>query len=70
MPYFQVIVMKKLIYVMNVAQYLLFFPDLAFCISNLANKHGVIVILAYIPTHLNVEANYRWVPLKPDFLGA
>ena len=30
---------------------------LACHILNLANKHGVTLVPAYIPTHLNVEAN-------------
>ena len=30
---------------------------LACCNLNMADKHGITLILAYMPTHLNVEAN-------------
>ena len=34
---------------------------------NLANKHGITLILVYIHTHLNVEANYlSWGKLVPE----
>ena len=36
----------------------LFLSRLACSILNLANKHGITLIPACIPTHLNVEANH------------
>ena len=36
----------------------LFLSRLACCMLNLADKHGIILIPAYISTHLNVEADY------------
>ena len=36
----------------------LFLSRLAFHILNLADKHGITLTAANIPTHLNVEANY------------
>ena len=36
----------------------LFLFTLTYCILNLANKHSIKIIPAYIHTHLNVEANY------------
>ena len=36
----------------------LFLSRLACCILNLADKHGITLIQAYISTHLNVTANY------------
>ena len=36
----------------------LFLPRLGCHILNLANMHGITFIPAYIPTHLNVEADY------------
>ena len=36
----------------------LFLSRLACWILRLTNKHGITLIPAYIPTHLNVEANY------------
>ena len=44
----------KFTYVVKVIQYPYFFPD--YCISNLANKHGITHIPAYKYTHLNVKA--------------
>ena len=39
----------------------------AFCILNLANKCGITIIPAYIPTHLYVEASYlSWGMLVPE----
>ena len=35
-----------------------FLSKLACWILGLTNKHGITLILAYIPTHLNVDANY------------
>ena len=35
-----------------------FLSRLAYQILNLTDKHGITLIPAYIPTHLNVEANY------------
>ena len=35
-----------------------FLSSLAFQILSLTNKHSITLILAYIPTHLNVVANY------------
>ena len=35
-----------------------FLSKLACNILNLVNKHGIILIPAYIPTHLNVETDY------------
>ena len=35
-----------------------FLSRLAWWILSLTNKNGITLILAYIPTHLNVEANY------------
>ena len=35
-----------------------FLSRLACCILSLTNKHGITLIPAYIPTHLNVEADY------------
>ena len=46
----------KVIYVIRVVQH---FPSRLAChILNLANKHGVTPIPAYIPPHLNGETNY------------
>ena len=45
----------------------LFIPDLACHIFNLANKHNIFLIVAYIPTHLNVEDSYLlWRRLVPQ----
>ena len=33
---------------------------LACCTLNLAEKHGITLIPAYIPTHLNMELDYLW----------
>ena len=38
-----------------------FLSRLAYHILNMANKHGITLFLAYIPTNLNVEANYLWL---------
>ena len=35
-----------------------FLSRLSCCILDLANKHGITLIKAYIPTHLNVEGSY------------
>ena len=35
-----------------------FLARLACCVLSLTDKHGITLIPAYIPTHLNVEANY------------
>ena len=51
LPYIWTIVL--LIY-SQVVQHL-FLSRLACCILNLANKHGITLIPAYIHTHLNVE---------------
>ena len=59
--YFSLIVLLKHTYVIKVVQYLFFFPDLACCILNVANKHGITLIPACICVHLNVEAK-RNVP--------
>ena len=41
---------------------------LSFCILDLANKHGITLIPAYIPTHQNVEAEYLfWGWLVPKW---
>ena len=44
----------------------IFLSRLACYILNLANKHGITFISAYMPAHLNMEANYlsqgRFVP--------
>ena len=45
-----------------------FLSELACHIFNLANKHSITLIPAYIPTHLNVEANYLfWGLLVPEW---
>ena len=44
---------------------------LACCILNLANKNGITLTPAYIPTHHNVEADYHvegWFPTGAFFL--
>ena len=38
----------------------LFLSRLACHILNLTNKHGITLISANIPIHLNVEADYVW----------
>ena len=38
----------------------LFLSGTACCILNLATKHGITLIPAYIPTHFNVEANFLY----------
>ena len=44
-----------------------FLSRLASQILSLTNKHGITLIPAYIPTHLNVEANYlSWVWILPE----
>ena len=41
---------------------------LACWILNLTDKHGITLISAYIPTHLNVEANYlSWGQMLPEW---
>ena len=41
---------------------------LACWIMNLTNKHGIILLPAYIPSHLNVEADYlSWDQLLPEW---
>ena len=41
---------------------------LACQILSLTNKHGITLIPAYIPTHLNVEANYlSWDQMLPEW---
>ena len=45
------------------------FPSRLAChILNLADKHGIILILVYISAHLNVEDAYlSWVRLVPKW---
>ena len=57
LPYIWTIILQMLIYVIRVVE-LAFLSSLACHILNLANKHGITFILAYISTHLNVEADY------------
>ena len=57
LPYIWTIVLLKLISVIKVVQDLLL-SRLACCILNLADKHGITLISAYIPTNLNVETHY------------
>ena len=46
----------------------LFLSILAFCILNMANKHGINLIPAYIATHLNVVTNFlRCAWLVPEW---
>ena len=48
-----------------------FLSRLNCCILNLADKHGITLILAYIPTHLNVEVFYHgegWLHSGTSFL--
>ena len=46
----------------------LFLSRLACWILSLADKHGITLIPAYIPTHLNVEADYlSWDQLLPEW---
>ena len=46
----------------------LFLSRLACHIFNLANKHGITLILACMPTHLNVEADcLSWGKFVPDW---
>ena len=54
LPYIWTIILLKLIYIIKVVQHLL--SRLACHILNLAKKHGITLIPAYKPTHLNVEA--------------
>ena len=45
-----------------------FLSRLACWILSLTDKHGVTLIPAYIPTHLNVEANYlSWDWMLPEW---
>ena len=45
-----------------------FVSSLACWILSLTNKHGITLIPAYIPTHLNVEANYlSWDLMLPEW---
>ena len=45
-----------------------FLSRLACHILNLTDKHGFTFILAYIPTHLNVEADhFSWSWLVPEW---
>ena len=38
------------------------------CILNLADRYDITLISAYIPTHLNLEADYlSWGRLVPEF---
>ena len=55
---FWITALQKLICVIKVVQCLLFFPRLARWILSLNDKHGITLIPAYIPNHLNVEADY------------
>ena len=45
------------------------FPSRLACyILNMATKHGITLIPAYLNTHFNVEANYlSWVQLVPEW---
>ena len=44
-----------------------FLSRLACLILSLTEKHGITLIPAYIPTHLNVEADYlSWDQLLPE----
>ena len=46
----------------------LFLSRLACSILNLADKHGISLLPAYILTHLSVEADYlSWRKLVPDW---
>ena len=51
-------VLLRLISVIKAVQCLLFFSRLACHILSLTDKHGITLLPAYIPTHLNVEADY------------
>ena len=45
-----------------------FLSQLAWQILNLTDKHGITLILVYIPMHLNVEADYlSWVQMLPEW---
>ena len=45
-----------------------FLSRLACWILSLTDKHGITLIAAYIPTHLNVEADYlSWDQLLPEW---
>ena len=45
-----------------------FLSRLACWILSLTNKHGITLLLVYIPTHLNVEANFlSWDQLLPEW---
>ena len=58
MPYNWTIVLLKLIYVIKVVQHLFFPSRLAYHLLNLAEKHGITLIPAFIRTNLNVEGDY------------
>ena len=55
--YIWTVVLLRLVYVIKVVE-LLFLSRLACHIFNLANRHGITRIPTYMPTHLNVEAEY------------
>ena len=65
LPCMWITAMLKLICVIKVVQFLLFFPGWP---ASLTNKHGITLILAYIPTHLNVEASYlSWAQILSEW---
>ena len=54
-------------YVCKLVQFL-FLSIIACHIFNLTNRHGISLTSRYIPTHLNVEANYlQWGSLVPEW---
>ena len=55
LPYTWIKVLLKLIYVIKVLKHLFFLSRLACCILHVADKNTILLIPAYIPTHLNVS---------------
>ena len=58
LPCIWIAALLRLICVIRVVQCLLFFPRLACQILSLTDRHGITLIPEYIPTHLNLEADY------------
>ena len=58
LPCIWITVLLRLTCVIKVVQCLPFLSRLACWILSLTNKHGITLLPAYIPTHLNVEADF------------
>ena len=55
LPYIKIMGVLKLIYIIKVIQYTFLFQT--GMLHNESDKHGIILIPMYVPTHLNLEAD-------------